>query len=37
MGWRMTFLVTALVGIPVLLAQMFLLPRLHAGEGHSHQ
>jgi predicted MFS family arabinose efflux permease len=28
MGWRMTFLVTALVGIPVLLAQMFLLPRL---------
>ncbi|WP_426811606.1 MFS transporter [Pseudomonas sp. WOUb67] len=28
MGWRMTFLVTALVGIPVLLAQVFLLPRL---------
>jgi predicted MFS family arabinose efflux permease len=28
MGWRMTFLVTALVGIPVLLAQIFLLPRL---------
>ena len=27
-GWRMTFLVTALVGIPVLLAQIFLLPRL---------
>jgi predicted MFS family arabinose efflux permease len=28
MGWRMTFLVTALVGVPVLLAQVFLLPRL---------
>ena len=28
MGWRMTFLVTALVGIPVLLAQVLLLPRL---------
>ena len=28
MGWRMTFLVTALVGVPVLLAQIFLLPRL---------
>lgn len=28
MGWRMTFLVTALLGIPVLLAQVFLLPRL---------
>ncbi|MDC0687589.1 hypothetical protein POF53_08320 [Mitsuaria sp. RG] len=28
MGWRTTFLVTALVGIPVLLAQIFLLPRL---------
>lgn len=26
MGWRMTFLVTALVGVPVLLAQVFLLP-----------
>ena len=29
MGWRMTFLVTALVGVPVLLAQIFLLPPLH--------
>lgn len=29
MGWRMTFLVTALVGIPVLLAQVLLLPRLN--------
>ena len=29
MGWRMTFLVTALVGIPVLVAQIFLLPRLN--------
>ncbi|MFB4392067.1 MULTISPECIES: MFS transporter [unclassified Pseudomonas] len=29
MGWRMTFLVTALVGVPVLLAQIFLLPRLN--------
>ena len=28
MGWRMTFLVTALLGIPVLLAQVLLLPRL---------
>jgi predicted MFS family arabinose efflux permease len=28
MGWRMTFVVTALVGVPVLLAQIFLLPRL---------
>ena len=28
MGWRMTFLVTALVGVPVLLAQVLLLPRL---------
>ncbi|MFK3800090.1 MFS transporter [Pseudomonas sp. NPDC088444] len=28
MGWRMTFLVTALLGAPVLLAQIFLLPRL---------
>ncbi|MFF7706662.1 MFS transporter [Pseudomonas sp. NPDC007930] len=28
MGWRMTFLATALVGLPVLLAQAFLLPRL---------
>lgn len=28
MGWRMTFLVTAIVGVPVLLAQLFLLPRL---------
>ena len=28
LGWRMTFLVTALVGVPVLLAQIFLLPRL---------
>lgn len=28
MGWRMTFLVTALVGIPVLLLQFFLLPKL---------
>jgi predicted MFS family arabinose efflux permease len=37
MGWRMTFLVTALVGVPVLLAQVFLLPRLNAGKGHPHQ
>ncbi|HGA2320829.1 TPA: MFS transporter [Pseudomonas putida] len=29
MGWRMTFLVTALLGVPVLLAQLFLLPRLN--------
>ena len=29
MGWRMTFLVTALLGVPVLLAQVFLLPRLY--------
>ncbi|KXG82826.1 MFS transporter [Pseudomonas mosselii] len=29
MGWRMTFLVTALVGVPVLLAQVLLLPRLN--------
>lgn len=29
MGWRMTFLVTALVGVPVLLAQIFLLPPLY--------
>lgn len=29
MGWRMTFLVTALLGVPVLLAQMLLLPRLN--------
>lgn len=29
MGWRMTFLVTALVGVPVLLAQILLLPPLH--------
>ena len=29
MGWRMTFLVTALLGIPVLLAQVLLLPRLN--------
>jgi predicted MFS family arabinose efflux permease len=29
MGWRMTFMVTALVGVPVLLAQLFLLPRLN--------
>jgi predicted MFS family arabinose efflux permease len=29
MGWRMTFLATALVGVPVLLAQVFLLPRLN--------
>lgn len=29
MGWRMTFLVTALVGVPVLLAQILLLPRLN--------
>jgi len=29
MGWRMTFLITALMGIPVLLAQIFLLPRLN--------
>ncbi|MFP3514804.1 MFS transporter [Pseudomonas sp. SIMBA_077] len=29
MGWRMTFLITALLGIPVLLAQVFLLPRLN--------
>jgi predicted MFS family arabinose efflux permease len=28
MGWRMTFLVTALLGVPVLLAQVLLLPRL---------
>ncbi|MCY4127037.1 MAG: MFS transporter, partial [Pseudomonas sp.] len=28
MGWRMTFLVTAVVGVPVLLAQVMLLPRL---------
>lgn len=29
LGWRMTFLVTALVGVPVLLAQILLLPRLN--------
>ncbi len=29
MGWRMTFLLTALLGLPVLLAQIFLLPRLN--------
>lgn len=29
MGWRMTFLVTALLGVPVVLAQMLLLPRLN--------
>lgn len=29
MGCRMTFLVTALVGVPVLLAQVLLLPRLN--------
>ncbi|MNC23685.1 Purine ribonucleoside efflux pump NepI [compost metagenome] len=29
MGWRMTFLVTALLGVPVLLAQILLLPRLN--------
>ncbi|MFJ3485447.1 MFS transporter [Pseudomonas sp. NPDC090202] len=29
MGWRMTFMVTALLGVPVLLAQIFLLPRLN--------
>jgi predicted MFS family arabinose efflux permease len=28
MGWRMTFLVTALLGLPVLLAQVLLLPIL---------
>lgn len=28
MGWRTTFLVTALLGIPVLVAQLFLLPTL---------
>ncbi|MDH1551952.1 MULTISPECIES: MFS transporter [Pseudomonas] len=28
LGWRMAFLVTALVGVPVLLAQVLLLPRL---------
>lgn len=28
MGWRMTFLVTALLGVPVILAQIFLLPQL---------
>lgn len=29
MGWRTTFLVTAALGLPVLLAQLFLLPRLN--------